>query len=114
MRPAFAGRAQLSQTRQPTGLHRHRGDARTYVPSPHSHCITTNCNIFPPHTAVPERDLYATFESCGPIEFVWNYDQATVATITFERPEAMMKALKVKELSTKVQIIVREYVESER
>ncbi|XP_039447394.1 uncharacterized protein LOC120426685 isoform X2 [Culex pipiens pallens] len=63
---------------------------------------------------VPERDLYDTFESCGPIEFVWNYDQATVATITFERPEAMMKALKVKELSTKVQIIVREYVESER
>uniref|UniRef100_A0A1Q3FXV8 Putative serine/arginine-rich splicing factor 4 n=1 Tax=Culex tarsalis TaxID=7177 RepID=A0A1Q3FXV8_CULTA len=63
---------------------------------------------------VPERDLYDTFESCGPIEFIWNYDQATVATVTFERPEAMMKALTVKELATKVQIIVREYVESER
>lgn len=63
---------------------------------------------------VPERDLYDTFEKCGPIEFIWNYDQATVATVTFERPEAMLKALVLKELVTKVQIIVREYVESER
>lgn len=63
---------------------------------------------------VPERDLYDTFEKCGPIEFIWNYDQATVATITFERPEAMLKALVLKELVTKVQVIVREYVETER
>lgn len=63
---------------------------------------------------VPERDLYARFADCGEIEFIWHHDDATIATITFERPESVLKALAVRELHNRIPIIVREYVESER
>ncbi|XP_058812147.1 uncharacterized protein LOC131676823 [Topomyia yanbarensis] len=63
---------------------------------------------------VPERDLYARFNGCGEIEFIWHYDDALIATITFERPESMLMALAVRELHNRIPIIVREYVESER
>lgn len=63
---------------------------------------------------VPERDLYARFDSCGEIEFIWHHEDATIATITFERPESMLKALAIRELHNRIPIIVREYVESER
>ncbi|XP_058467285.1 uncharacterized protein LOC131440219 [Malaya genurostris] len=63
---------------------------------------------------VPERDLYARFNSCGEIEFIWHYENSTIATVTFERPESMLMALAVRELHNRIPIIVREYVESER
>lgn len=63
---------------------------------------------------VPERDLYARFDSCGEIEFIWHYENATIATVTFERPESTLKALNIRELHNRIPIIVREYVESER
>lgn len=65
-------------------------------------------------TAVPERDLYARFDSCGEIEFIWHHDNSTLATITFERPEAVLEALAIRLLHNRIPVIVREYVESER
>lgn len=64
--------------------------------------------------AVPERDLYSRFFECGEIEFIWHYENATIATVTFERPESTLKALNIRELHNRIPIIVREYVESER
>lgn len=63
---------------------------------------------------VPERDLYSRFFECGEIEFIWHYENATIATVTFERPESTLKALNIRELHNRIPIIVREYVESER
>ncbi|XP_055539595.1 uncharacterized protein LOC129726662 [Wyeomyia smithii] len=64
--------------------------------------------------AVPERDLYSRFDACGEIEFIWHYDNCTIATITFEKPESMLMALAVRELHNGIPIIVREYIETER
>ncbi|XP_053696438.1 uncharacterized protein LOC128743793 [Sabethes cyaneus] len=62
---------------------------------------------------VPERDLYARFDACGEIEFIWHYEGFTMATITFEKPESMLLALGVRELRNGIPIIVREYIDTE-
>ncbi|XP_055590216.1 LOW QUALITY PROTEIN: uncharacterized protein LOC129742347 [Uranotaenia lowii] len=63
---------------------------------------------------ITERELEQKFSTCGDIEFIWHYANSTIATVTFGRPESMLKALVIRELHNRIPVIVREYVESER